>query len=48
MKLLLINPNTSAAMTDGMTASARAVAAPDTHAMRERIVAMHTAAATPA
>ncbi len=30
MKLLLINPNTSAAMTDGMTASARAVAAPDT------------------
>jgi len=30
MKLLLINPNTSAAMTDGMAASARAVAAPDT------------------
>ena len=30
MKLLLLNPNTSAAMTDGMLASARNVAAPGT------------------
>jgi allantoin racemase len=30
MKLLLINPNTSAAMTEGMVTSARAVAAADT------------------
>ena len=27
MKLLLVNPNTSSAMTDGMAAAARAVAA---------------------
>ena len=30
MRLLLINPNTSAAMTEGMTEAARAVAAPST------------------
>jgi allantoin racemase len=30
MKLLLVNPNTSAAMTDGMAAQARTVAAPGT------------------
>lgn len=30
MKLLLVNPNTSAAMTEGMAAAARAVAAPGT------------------
>ncbi len=30
MKLLLVNPNTSAAMTEGMTEAARAVAAPGT------------------
>ena len=30
MKLLLVNPNTSSAMTGGMAAAARAVAAPGT------------------
>ena len=37
MKLLLLNPNTSAAMTEGMAAAARAVAASTTH-----IVARHS------